>query len=118
ALIEETIAAVKSSLGEIEGVNIEKEAFGAIDKVLKKYQQHQILTKERRVDGRALNSTRPITCEVGVLPRPRASALFTRGESQALSTVTLGSKGDEQLLDGIDDPRDGRAKPLTHQYQM
>ncbi len=118
ALTKELTEAVKTSLGEIEGVDIEKETVDAIDKVLKKYQQHQILEKERRVDGRALTETRPITCEVGVLPRTHGSALFTRGETQALTTVTLGSKGDEQLLDGMEDPTDGRAKRYIHHYNM
>ncbi len=117
-LTKEVAALVKESLGEIEGVDIEKEADGAVDKVLKKYQQKQILEKERRVDGRKLTETRPITCEVGVLPRTHGSALFTRGETQALTTVTLGSKGDEQLLDGMEDPLDGRAKRYIHHYNM
>ena len=118
ALIKEISAAAVAALGEIEGVSVEKDAAKAIDKVLKKYQQHQILDSERRVDGRKLNETRPITCEVGVLPRVHGSALFTRGETQALTTVTLGSKGDEQMLDGMEDPLDGRAKRYIHHYNM
>jgi polyribonucleotide nucleotidyltransferase len=76
------------------------------------------LEKERRVDGRKLTETRPITCEVGVLPRTHGSALFTRGETQALTTVTLGSKGDEQTLDGMEDPTEGRTKRYIHHYNM
>ncbi len=117
-LTEEITAAVKSALGEIEGVSVEKDAAKAVDKVLKKYQQKQILTKERRVDGRKLTETRPITCEVGVLPRTHGSALFTRGETQALTVVTLGSKGDEQTLDGMEDPTEGRTKRYIHHYNM
>jgi polyribonucleotide nucleotidyltransferase len=109
---------VKTALGELEGVNIEKEVAEAIDKILKKYQQKQILEKERRVDGRKLDETRPITVEVGVLPRTHGSALFTRGETQALTTVTLGSKGDEQMLDGMEDPGEGRAKRYIHHYNF
>ncbi len=108
----------KAALGEIEGVDIEKEAAKALDKILKKYQQKQILEKERRVDGRKLTETRPITCEVGILPRTHGSALFTRGETQALTVVTLGSKGDEQMLDGMEDPSEGRAKRYIHHYNM
>ena len=103
----------KNPLAETEVVDIKKDAAKAIDKLLKKYQQKQILTKERRVDGRKLNETRPITCEVGVLPRTHGSALFTRGETQALTTVTLGSKGDEQTLDGMEDPTEGRTKDTS-----
>ncbi len=117
-LTKEVTEAVKSAVGDIEGVSVEKDAAKAIDYVLKKYQQKQILDKERRVDGRKLNETRQITCEVGVLPRTHGSALFTRGETQALTVVTLGSKGDEQLLDGMEDPLDGRAKRYIHHYNM
>jgi polyribonucleotide nucleotidyltransferase len=118
ALNKEVIAATKEAVGVIEGVNVEKEAAKAIDYVLKKYQQKQILQNERRVDGRKLDQTRPISCEVGILPRTHGSALFTRGETQALTTITLGSKGDEQLLDGMEDPADGRAKRYIHHYNF
>ena len=118
-LSQEVLAEVIAALPEIgPGVNLQKETLGAIDKVLKKFQQKQILEKERRVDGRALAETRPITCEVGVLPRTHGSALFTRGETQALTTITLGSKGDEQTLDGMEDPIEGRAKRYIHHYNM
>lgn len=117
-LTKEIVAEVKSALGEIEGVSVEKDAAKAVDKVLKKYQQKQILQKERRVDGRKLNETRPITAEVGILPRTHGSALFTRGETQALTVVTLGSKGDEQTLDGMEDPTEGRTKRYIHHYNM
>lgn len=118
ALTKETVEAVKAALGEIEGVNVEKDAEKAADKLFKKYQQKQILEKERRVDGRKLTETRPISCEVGILPRTHGSALFTRGETQALTTVTLGSKGDEQTLDGMEDPTEGRTKRYIHHYNM
>lgn len=114
----EILSDVKSALGEIEGVNLENEVAKVVDKILKQYQQKQILEHERRVDGRKLTETRPITCEVGVLPRTHGSALFTRGETQALTTVTLGSKGDEQMLDGMEDPSEGRAKRYIHHYNM
>ncbi len=118
ALSKEIVLSVKESLGEIEGVNIEKDCAKSIDKILKKYQQKQILDKERRVDGRRLDETRLISCEVGVLPRTHGSALFTRGETQALTVVTLGSKGDEQTLDGMEDPTEGRTKRYIHHYNM
>jgi polyribonucleotide nucleotidyltransferase len=118
ALIANALTAVKEKLGELEGINIDKDAGAAIDKVLKKYTQRQILEKDRRVDGRKLDETRPISCEVGVLPRTHGSALFTRGETQALTTVTLGSKGDEQMLDGMEDPGEGRSKRYIHHYNF
>ncbi len=60
-----------------------------------------ILETGRRIDGRAVDEVRPISCEVGVLPRAHGSALFTRGETQALVTTTLGSAGDEQRIESI-----------------
>lgn len=114
----ELVEAVKTSLKDIEGVDLNKATAAAMDKILKKYTQKQILEKERRVDGRKLDETRPITCEVGVLPRTHGSALFTRGETQALTTVTLGSPGDEQTLDGMEDPGEGRTKRYMHHYNM
>ena len=56
----------------------------------------------RRIDGRDFDKVRPITCEVGVLPRTHGSALFRRGETQALAVVTLGSTGDEQRVETLD----------------
>lgn len=119
-LIAGIVEQVKVAFPEgIEGVvNMEREVNECIDKVLKKYQQKQILERERRVDGRRLDETREITCEVGVLPRTHGSALFTRGETQVLSVVTLGSKSDEQILDGIEDPVDGTPKRYIHHYNM
>lgn len=118
ALIEAVTKEAQEALGEIAGVNVEKEVAQAADTILKKYQQKQILEHERRVDGRKLDETRPVSCEVGVLPRTHGSALFTRGETQVLTIVTLGSKGDEQTLDGIEDPSEGRAKRYMHHYNM
>jgi polyribonucleotide nucleotidyltransferase len=64
--------------------------------------REQVLSRGERVDGRDLNTVRPITCEVGVLPRTHGSALFTRGQTQALVSVTLGTVSDEQRIDSID----------------
>ena len=61
-----------------------------------------MLKDRRRPDGRAFDEIRQITCEVGVLPRTHGSALFTRGETQALVTVTLGTKDDEQRIELLD----------------
>ncbi|HEX9727064.1 MAG TPA: polyribonucleotide nucleotidyltransferase [Gemmatimonadales bacterium] len=62
----------------------------------------QVLERGERVDGRDLATVRPISCEVGLLPRAHGSALFTRGQTQALVSVTLGSVRDEQRIDNID----------------
>ena len=60
-----------------------------------------VLTKNIRTDGRALTEIRPITCEVGYLPRAHGSAIFTRGQTQSLATVTLGSPEDKQVMDEL-----------------
>jgi polyribonucleotide nucleotidyltransferase len=60
-----------------------------------------ILEEGRRLDGRTNTEIRPITCEVSVLPRTHGSALFTRGETQSLTTMTLGTKQDAQLVEGL-----------------
>jgi polyribonucleotide nucleotidyltransferase len=64
--------------------------------------RERVLTAGERVDGRDLDTVRPITCEVGWLPRTHGSALFTRGQTQALASVTLGTTDDEQRIDSID----------------
>jgi len=62
----------------------------------------KILKSKKRIDGRGLSDVRPIKCEVGVLPRTHGSALFTRGETQALVTITLGTTEDEQRIESLE----------------
>ncbi len=71
------------------------------DEISKKLMRKIILEKNMRVDGRGTKDIRPITCEVGLLPRTHGSALFTRGETQSLGIVTLGSPAEEQIIDTI-----------------
>ncbi len=66
------------------------------------YVRAMILDKGRRIDGRDTKTVRPIVCEVGILPRAHGSALFTRGETQALVVTTLGTAQDEQIVDALD----------------
>ena len=78
-----------------------------VEELVKKAMRSMTVDERRRADGRTMDQVRPISCEVGVLPRTHGSALFTRGETQALVTTTLGMMGeDEQVLDGlkIDEP--------------
>jgi polyribonucleotide nucleotidyltransferase len=63
--------------------------------------RNMIVEKKQRIDGRGLSDVRPITCEVQVLPRTHGSALFTRGETQALAVATLGTSSDEQKIDAL-----------------
>jgi polyribonucleotide nucleotidyltransferase len=65
------------------------------------YLRHLVLDESRRIDGRTLTEVRPLEMEVGLLPRTHGSALFQRGETQALVTVTLGTSGDEQRIDAL-----------------
>ena len=74
----------------------------AFDHLKEKIFRDDILNHRRRPDGRRFSEIRPITCEVGWLPRTHGSALFTRGETQALVTTTLGTKQDEQFMDDIE----------------
>jgi len=73
-------------------------AFEALEK---ETVRRNILERGRRPDGRETREIRPVTCEVGVLPRTHGSALFTRGQTQVLSVATLGTEGDEQRIDSI-----------------
>jgi len=71
------------------------------DDVLKKAMRNMILDEGKRLDGRKLDEIRPIWCEVGYLPAAHGSAIFTRGETQSLTTVTLGTKLDEKQIDEV-----------------
>ena len=82
------------------------EVRAAVTGVLRKLEKHhvraRILGEGKRADGRGVDELRELGCEVGVLPRPHGSALFTRGQTQALGVVTLGTSRDEQRIDSID----------------
>ncbi len=71
------------------------------EELIRKCVRHAILFNNHRVDGRTMDEIRDITCEIDILPRVHGSALFTRGETQALGTVTLGGGSDAQIIDGL-----------------
>src|SRR6516162_8287554 len=79
----------------------EKDIKAAFDELKRNCFRNLIIQRERRIDGRGLKDIRPITCEVEVLPRTHGSALFTRGETQALVITTLGTASDEQKIDAL-----------------
>ncbi|HAG99670.1 MAG TPA: polyribonucleotide nucleotidyltransferase [Ktedonobacter sp.] len=85
------------------------------EKELKAYVRNNILDNGMRPDGRDLNTIRPISCEVGMLPRTHGSAIFTRGQTQILSVITLGSPGEEQVLDGL---TASESKRFMHHYNF
>lgn len=78
-----------------------KDIKGILDTIVKEYVRKLITVDKIRPDGRGTDEIRPITCEVGVLPRTHGSGLFTRGQTQAMTIVTLGAVGEEQILDGL-----------------
>lgn len=82
------------------------------DNVLKPAMRNMILNEGIRLDGRATSQIRPIWAEVGYLPAPHGSAIFTRGETQSLTTVTLGTKLDEKMIDDV--LREGTEKFVLH----
>ena len=77
--------------------------------------REMIFVEHKRPDGRKIDELRPLSCEVGVLPRVHGSAIFTRGQTQAMSIVTLGMKSEEQILDGVDEET---GKRYMHHYNF
>ena len=95
---EKTLAAVVPA--DDDGTGAAKAA-AAFKEAEKEVVRTSILQTQKRIDGRDLKTVRPIVCEVGILPRTHGSALFTRGETQALAVATLGTGEDEQYVDAL-----------------
>ncbi len=87
---------------------------GVLRRLEKLHMRAAILDDGRRSDGRGVDDVRPLACEVGVLPRPHGSALFTRGQTQALGVVTLGTSRDEQRIDSIDTQEETTKSFMLH----
>lgn len=109
AVIEEKTKAINEKVGEYiktsftEDVDKLKEiAQQVFEEVSDEIVHKNILEKEQRPDGRKLDQIRKIDCQVGILPRTHGTGLFTRGETQALTVTTLGSPGDEQIIDTME----------------
>ena len=115
---EENLKEVYSYVYETLGDRF-PEMESVIDEALYKLQKYVvrrwILDDGKRVDGRGLNDIRPLASEVGILPRTHGSGMFTRGQTQVLTTCTLGTVSEEQLLDGIDDEE---TKRYMHHYNF
>jgi polyribonucleotide nucleotidyltransferase len=92
---------VMATLGP-DYVEREPEVQEIVQNLEKKFVREMILTQQRRIDGRGLRDVRNIDCKVGLLPRAHGSGLFTRGETQVLSAVTLGSSADEQKIEALE----------------
>ncbi len=113
--------AIKDQLEEYlatSGLNSDQRHFISnelVEKMVEKEVTEAILNNKRRVDGRALDEIRSLSAEVAILPRDHGSALFSRGETQVMSIVTLGAPGMEQSLDGLD----GQSKKrYMHHYNF
>ena len=107
--VHAAIKATKEKFADLLVDEIQQKLFDALMEDLQYHiLRNSILDKGLRVDGRGLEEIRPINCEVGVLPRTHGSALFTRGETQALAVTTLGTVFDEQILDDIEGDRRDR----------
>ena len=98
ALVDAVKGEIMASVPE-DDEEKQKLAYRAFERLRERIFRDDMLIRRRRPDGRAFDQVRPIACEVGVLPRVHGSALFTRGETQALATTTLGTKEDKQRLD-------------------
>ena len=101
SLISEITDKAKKLYEEDENTS-EIEVNQELKKIEKKIVRSDILNNKKRIDGRGLTDIRPISCEVGILPRTHGSALFTRGETQAIVTATLGTSEDEQKIETLD----------------
>ncbi|EKE11539.1 MAG: hypothetical protein ACD_15C00064G0013 [uncultured bacterium] len=109
AVIEEKTKAIEEKVGEYISTNFTQDidklkeiAKQVFEEVSDEIVHINILDKEQRPDGRKLDQIRRIDCQVGILPRTHGTGLFTRGETQALTVTTLGSPGDEQIIDTME----------------
>lgn len=109
---EETLEYFMDKYGDDTDI---KQVASILDTVLKEETRHLILYDKVRPDNRKYDEIRPISCEVGLLPKTHGSGLFTRGQTQALSVVTLGAIGDVQIIDGLSEEESRR---YMHHYNF
>ena len=114
-LAEDIQAYFVEKYGEEETEAKSTEIANSIHDLEKECVREMIFKEHKRPDGRRIDEIRPLSCEVGVLPRVHGSAIFTRGQTQVLSVVTLGTKSEEQELDGLDEEE---SKRYMHQYNF
>ncbi len=101
--------------GDERAEEIKTDITDSLYKLEKKSVRAMILNEHKRPDGRQIDEIRPLSCEVGILPRVHGSAVFTRGQTQVMSIATLGMTTDEQMLDGLDEET---SKRYIHQYNF
>ncbi|MEK9147499.1 MAG: polyribonucleotide nucleotidyltransferase, partial [Patescibacteria group bacterium] len=100
--LDELFNFVAEEIKDKFGADKLKDAFNILNKLKDNLIKNNILEKEIRPDGRAIDEIRPISFETGLLPRTHGSGLFTRGMTKSLNIVTLGSPGDEKLIEGME----------------
>ena len=117
--VDKVAEQIKDIAIEMFGENAEEEhkfdIATAVHDLEKACVRKMILKEHKRPDGRAIDEIRPLSAEVGLLPRVHGSALFSRGQTQVMSIATLGTKADEQELDGLDSEK---SKRYMHQYNF
>ena len=114
-ITEEIIKFYTERHGEEETLEKMSDIKESIHDLEKKCVREMILEHHIRPDGRKIDEIRPLSCEVGVLPRVHGSAIFTRGRTQVMSIATLGMKSEEQILDGLDEEE---SKRYMHHYNF
>ena len=114
-ITEDITAYVVEKYGEEAGEERKQDIADTVHDLEKECVREMILKEKKRPDGRKIDELRPLSCEVAVLPRVHGSAIFTRGQTQAMSIVTLGTKSEEQMLDGVDEET---GKRYMHQYNF
>ena len=114
-LAEDVKAYFVEKYGEERVEEIKTDIADSLYKLEKKSVRAMILNEHKRPDGRKIDEIRPLSCEVGVLPRTHGSAIFTRGQTQVMTIATLGMTTDEQMLDGLDEEE---TKRYIHQYNF
>ncbi len=114
-IAEDVKAYFVEKYGEEKAEEAKQDIADSLYKLEKKCVREMIFREHKRPDGRALDEIRPLSCEVGLLPRVHGSAVFTRGQTQVMSIATLGMANEEQMLDGLDEEK---AKRYIHQYNF
>ena len=118
-LIDELQANVHDAYLEVHGEELYEEQSKTLDRVFDNVVKEEVrrsITRDKiRPDGRRPDEIRPITCKVGLLPRVHGTGLFTRGQTQVLTALTLGLKSDEQMLDNLSDDE---SKRYIHHYNF
>ena len=114
-IAEDVTAYFTEKYGEEKAEEEKQNIADSLYKLEKKCVREMIFNEHKRPDGRALDEIRPLSCEVGILPRTHGSAVFTRGQTQVMTIATLGMANEEQILDGLDEET---SKRYIHQYNF